>query len=97
MLPAAEAMNVSTALLVFIKKVMMQLQLQHHYKIIGYAEEILPAFRQKMLCLGMLPGSSFQVVRVAPLGDPVQIQVRRVQMVLRKKDLSLLLLSRTDH
>lgn len=75
----------------------MQLQLQHHYQITGYAKEIPRAFRQKMLSLGMLPGSSFQVVRVAPLGDPVQIEVRRVQLVLRKKDLSLLLLSRTDH
>lgn len=75
----------------------MQLQLQHHYKITGYAKAIPPAFRQKMLSLGMLPGSSFQVVRVAPLGDPVQIEVRRVQLVLRKKDLSLLLLSRADH
>ncbi|MGL9773415.1 MAG: ferrous iron transporter A [Sodalis sp. (in: enterobacteria)] len=73
------------------------MQLQHHYKITAYAKEIFLAFRQKMLSLGMLPGSSFQVVRVAPLGDPVQIKVGRVQLVLRKKDLSLLLLSRTGH
>jgi ferrous iron transport protein A len=33
----------------------------------------------------MLPGSSFQVVRVAPLGDPVHIETRRVNLVLRKK------------
>lgn len=95
--PDAGVFTVSAVLSVTIKKVTMQLQLQHHYKITGYAKEIPPAFRQKMLSLGMLPGSSFQVVRVAPLGDPVQIEVRRVQLVLRKKDLSLLLLSRTDH
>lgn len=75
----------------------MQLQLQNHYKITGYAKEIPPAFRQKMLSIGMLPGSSFQVMRLAPLGDPVQIEVRRVQLVLRKKDLSLLLLYCTDN
>lgn len=75
----------------------MQLQLHHHYKITGYSKDIPPVFRQKMLALGMLPGSSFQVMRVAPLGDPVQIEVRRVQLVLRKKDLLLLLLNHTDN
>ncbi|WP_409033282.1 FeoA domain-containing protein, partial [Klebsiella pneumoniae] len=35
-------------------------------------------------------GSSFNVVRVAPLGDPIHIETRRVSLVLRKKDLALL-------
>ncbi|NDL64463.1 ferrous iron transporter A [Acerihabitans arboris] len=65
----------------------------HHYKIIGYAEKINPAYRQKLLSLGMLPGSSFQVIRVAPLGDPIQIETRRAQLALRKKDLSQLMLT----
>ncbi|WP_106643078.1 ferrous iron transporter A, partial [Escherichia coli] len=47
-------------------------------------------YRQKLLSLGMLPGSSFHVVRVAPLGDPVHIETRRVSLVLRKKDLALI-------
>lgn len=60
------------------------------WKITGFAREISPAYRQKLLSLGMLPGSSFNVVRVAPLGDPVHIETRRVSLVLRKKDLELL-------
>ncbi|WP_435928718.1 ferrous iron transporter A [Dryocola sp. BD613] len=60
------------------------------WKITGFAHEISPAYRQKLLSLGMLPGSSFNVVRVAPLGDPVHIETRRVNLVLRKKDLDLL-------
>ncbi|RKQ39477.1 ferrous iron transporter A [Enterobacter sp. R1(2018)] len=60
------------------------------WKITGFAHEISPAYRQKLLSLGMLPGSSFNVVRVAPLGDPVHIETRRVNLVLRKKDLELL-------
>jgi len=35
------------------------------WKITGFSHEISPAYRQKLLSLGMLPGSSFQVVRVA--------------------------------
>ncbi|SFR14769.1 MULTISPECIES: ferrous iron transporter A [unclassified Enterobacter] len=60
------------------------------WKITGFAAEISPAYRQKLLSLGMLPGSSFSVVRVAPLGDPIHIETRRVSLVLRKKDLALL-------
>ena len=52
------------------------------WKITGFSREISP--------LGMLPGSSFNVVRVAPLGDPIHIETRRVSLVLRKKDLALL-------
>ncbi|WP_116290402.1 ferrous iron transporter A, partial [Klebsiella pneumoniae] len=49
----------------------MQFTPDSAWKITGFTREISPAYRQKLLSLGMLPGSSFQVVRVAPLGDPV--------------------------
>ncbi|WP_413502152.1 ferrous iron transporter A [Serratia proteamaculans] len=70
----------------------MHLLPKRSYKIAGFANEIGPAYRQKLLSLGMLPGSSFEVVRVAPLGDPIEIKTRRVSLVLRRKDLALLLL-----
>lgn len=60
------------------------------WKVIGYSPDISPAYRQKLLSLGVLPGAVFRVVRIAPLGDPVHIEVRHVSLVLRKKDLSLL-------
>ncbi|RYH45709.1 ferrous iron transporter A [Enterobacter hormaechei] len=68
----------------------MQFTPESAWKIIGFTREISPAYRQKLLSLGMLPGSSFQVVRVASLGDPVHIETRRVNLVLRKKDLALI-------
>lgn len=70
----------------------MRLLSRHHYKITGYALGISPTYRQKLLALGLLPGSSFQVIRVAPLGDPIQIETRRIQLALRRKDLAQLLL-----
>ena len=60
------------------------------WKITGFATSISPAYRQKLLSLGMLPGALFNVVRVAPFGDPIHIETRRVNLVLRKKDLALL-------
>lgn len=56
----------------------------HRYKIVGFSTEINPAYRQKLLSLGMLPGS-FSVIRIAPLGDPIQIETRRMNLILRKK------------
>ena len=60
----------------------MQFTPDSAWKITGFAREISPAYRQKLLSLGMLPGSSF--------GDPIHIETRRVSLVLRKKDLALL-------
>ena len=68
----------------------MQLSPDSTWKITGFSRDISPAWRQKLLSLGMLPGSSFNVVRVAPLGDPIHIETRRVNLVLRKKDLAFL-------
>jgi len=68
----------------------MQFSPDSAWKITRFSREISPASRQKLLSLGMLPGSSFNVVRVAPLGDPVHIETRRVNLVLRKKDLAFL-------
>jgi len=68
----------------------MQLLPNSVWKITGFSHEISPAYRQKLLSLGMLPGSSFHVVRIAPLGDPIHIETRHVNLVLRKKDIALL-------
>ena len=68
----------------------MQFTPDSAWKIIGFTREISPAYRQKLLSLGMLPGSSFQVVRVAPLCYPVHIETLRVNLVLPKKDLALI-------
>lgn len=70
----------------------MQLIPNSKWKITGFSDAISPAYRQKLLSLGMLPGSFFHIVRIAPLGDPIHIETRHVNLVLRKKDLALLTL-----
>lgn len=49
-----------------------------------------PAYRKKLLAMGMTPGTPFKVVRVAPLGDPVEIMVRGYLISLRRKEASLI-------
>ena len=42
--------------------------------------------RQRMLNMGLVPGVRLEVVRFAPLGDPIEIRIRRFFMSLRKEE-----------
>lgn len=49
------------------------------------------AFRKRLLAMGLTAGTEFQVQRVAPLGDPVEIRVRGAAMSLRRGEAALVL------
>ncbi|HVU02132.1 MAG TPA: FeoA family protein [Polyangiaceae bacterium] len=42
------------------------------------------AFRRRVMELGVLPGTRVTVVRVAPLGDPIELSVRGCELSIRK-------------
>ena len=42
------------------------------------------AFRRRLLEMGLVPGIAVKVVTVAPLGDPIQIEVRGGQWSIRR-------------
>jgi len=42
-----------------------------------------PNYRKKLLTMGLTPGTEITVVRVAPMGDPIEIKVRGFSMTLR--------------
>jgi ferrous iron transport protein A len=44
------------------------------------------AASQRLLAMGLLPGTLVQVVQVAPLGDPVEIEFNGMRLSLRKSD-----------
>jgi len=52
------------------------------------------AYRQKLLAMGLIKGSEFEVARVAPMGDPVEIKVRGYNLSLRKDEAKALLVGR---
>jgi len=52
------------------------------------------AYREKLLAMGLTKGASFTVERIAPMGDPVEIQVRGFSLSLRKDEASALLVER---
>ncbi len=47
-------------------------------------------YRQRLISMGLLPGTEFTVSRIAPLGDPVEITVRGFALSLRKGEASIL-------
>lgn len=45
-----------------------------------------PESRPRLMEMGLLVGSAVQLVRFAPLGDPVEIKVRGYNLTLRKHE-----------
>jgi ferrous iron transport protein A len=50
-----------------------------------------PERRGRVLEMGLLVGTGVELVRFAPLGDPVEIKVRGYNLSLRKQDAELIL------
>jgi ferrous iron transport protein A len=48
------------------------------------------ALRRRLLDMGITEGVQIKVKRVAPLGDPYDIELRGYELCLRKKDLMLI-------
>ncbi len=51
-------------------------------------------YRQRLLSMGLTPNTSFQLVRRAPLGDPVEIRIRNFSLSLRQREADILLIER---
>jgi Fe2+ transport system protein FeoA len=47
-------------------------------------------YRQKLLAMGLIPGTEFKIARVAPLGDPIEIAVRGYALSLRRDEALIL-------
>ena len=49
----------------------------------GYLEEAPPG---RLLEMGLLPGTVVEVIRLAPLGDPIDLKVRGYHLSIRKHE-----------
>ena len=52
-----------------------------------------PAFRRRLLELGFLPGVEVQVLGIAPLGDPLHIEIRGCRFSLRRAEAEAIAIS----
>jgi len=61
------------------------LQIDQHARITGYVTRDRD-YRHKLLRMGMVKQAEFKLVRVAPLGDPVVIELQGSHLTLRKAE-----------
>ena len=47
-------------------------------------------YRQRLIAMGLIPGTIFTVTRIAPLGDPIEIAIRGYALSLRKNEACML-------
>jgi ferrous iron transport protein A len=48
------------------------------------------SFRRRLMELGLVPGTRVELLRVAPLGDPVELLVRGASLSIRKAEASVI-------
>ena len=44
------------------------------------------ALRLRFLDMGLIPGTAVRLQKIAPMGDPIQIQVRGYELTIRRED-----------
>ena len=64
-------------------------------RVAGYQKSFLP-YRKKLLSMGLTPGTEFKLVRIAPMGDPVEIRVRGTGLSLRRDEVAGLKIERLE-
>lgn len=47
-------------------------------------DELSADIRKKLMVMGLLPNTRVKVIRRAPMGDPLQVEVRGVSVALRE-------------
>lgn len=53
-----------------------------------------PVYRNKLLAMGLTKGTEVKLIKVAPLGDPVEVAVRGYNLSLRKAEADILRIRR---
>jgi ferrous iron transport protein A len=66
-----------------------ELAIGQNAKILGLAKHAA-SYRRKLLALGLTPQTTLTIVRVAPMGDPVEIRSRGCNLSLRRTEACLI-------
>ena len=62
-----------------------ELKVGERARVLGFGDST-GAYRRKLLSMGIMPGVEINVVRVAPMGDPVEVRLRGFSLTLRKDE-----------
>lgn len=55
----------------------------------GFSDTASP-YRAKLLSMGLTPGAEITVVRYAPMGDPIEIEIRGYRLSLRRHEAAVI-------
>lgn len=55
------------------------------------------ALRLRFLDMGLIPGTAVRLQKVAPMGDPIQIQVRGYELTIRREDARMIGIEEAEH
>jgi ferrous iron transport protein A len=69
------------------------LEINQSAEIIGF-NKTDKTYRTKLLSMGLTKGTIIKLVKVAPLGDPIDIEVRDYNLTLRKNEAEILKIRR---
>jgi Fe2+ transport system protein FeoA len=51
-----------------------------------------PSLRRRLLEMGLTRGTAVELIRVAPMGDPIEISVRGYRLSLRREEASSIMI-----
>lgn len=69
-------------------KVLQPFDIGRTYDLLGFKPSMNSAYRKKLLSFGFIPNkTSFTVIRVAPMGDPIEVKLRGYSVTLREQEL----------
>ena len=61
--------------------------------VLGYAEGNA-SYRAKLLAMGLTKGAVVKIAKVAPLGDPLGVELKGYELSLRKSEADILIVGR---
>ena len=67
-------------------KRLSSMQLKQKAKILGFSSDCDYQYRQRLLSMGVVPNTVVELLRVAPLGDPMAFSVRGTRLILRRSE-----------
>ena len=55
------------------------------------------SLRQRLIAMGVTPGTWLIVRKFAPLGDPMEIRIRNYSLSIRKRDAAMIVMAMENH
>ncbi len=53
--------------------------------------------KKRLLAMGLTPGAAFKIVKAAPMGDPIELNLRGYRLTLRKSEAAYLETRETEN